>query len=189
MDGCLSQDPELESRHVESERAARALAAAGAESRLLCARRIAVAGRCCRLPRGDGWGDDRARQVWLERRDHLRACARRRQPCRLRRRQAHPLHPRHDRWRLRRMVRHRFGALERAPAGSPSDDGRGRDCDAAAERSPVRDVVDVLLPAAEQRLFARQYPLGAGQHAQGDGGRHRPGCRPHCAQSRRRTGV
>ena len=46
-------------------------------------------------------------------------------------------------------------------------DGRSRHRDLAVKRHPVRDAVDVLLPTAEQRLFAREHHHATREHAQG----------------------
>ena len=59
----------------------------------------------------------------------------------------------------------------------------------AAQHRAVRNAVDVLLPAAERRLFARQHHPAAGQHAQADrgGGRPRRGDRRQGSQRRARV--
>ncbi len=50
----------------------------------------------------------------------------------------------------------------------------GRARHPAVQRDSVRHSVDVLLPPAQQRLFARQHHPGSGQHAQGNRGGGRP---------------
>ena len=66
------------------------------------------------------------------------------------------------------------GALECPHARSSDGDGRRRHRHPAAQRRPVRNPVDVLLPAAELRLFAGQHHAAAGKHAQADRSGGRP---------------
>ena len=164
VDGCLSQDPELEPRYDQGPCPARPASARPTAGSAIM--RSAPSCSCSSSPHS--WSEPASR---CGPRQARRGTGRSRFASRA---------PRRLRYRLRRgkligsLIAALVGGgfadwhaivaapLECAAQGSSPGDGRRRVRDAAAQRRPVRHPVDVLLPAAKQRLFAGQHHPAAG---------------------------